>query len=155
MEYAWLHFVAAQVSHRRGLSELARTDPQRTRQLLQHLSTADQAAFRKKLNGAHITQDGKHYCQECESDQCLYCSSSDSRFHRFWLCEAFVDCRAQVSDELWQAIPLLPESFTCYGWALRPTTYEEWFAALGEIQLLPIPAIPDALVWMSSHFHRW
>ena len=109
------------MSHRQGFADLGCIDPTRTRQWLTKLSVDDRAAYRKLLNGAHITQDGKHYCQEVDTDQCLFCACSDSRFHRFWGCPCFHDCRDHVTSALWEAIPVLPESVTCYGWSLRPT----------------------------------
>lgn len=143
-EWAWLKVVASEVRHRPGLSDLHMVDPAKTRRWLWSLDASDQAMVRKLLNGAHITQDGKHYCQEVATDVCLYCSSSDSRFHRFWGCPAFQDCRQTVSEDLWQAIPSLPESVVCHGWALRPTTWVEWFSYLADILPRPIHVTPLA-----------
>eukprot|EP00435_Cladocopium_sp_Y103_P026104 s1941_g6.t1 len=142
MEYAWLKVVAAQVAHRPGFAELARCDPARTRQWLATLSPCDGAAARKILNGAHITQDGKHYCQEVESDVCEFCESADSRFHRFWQCPVFEAARVDVDEDLWKALPHLPESMVSYGWALRPSTFEEWYGALAQVCVPPLPARP-------------
>ena len=130
MEWAWVKVVAAHVSHRQGFADLVCIDPPRTRQWLTKLSVDDRAAYRKLLNGAHITQDGKHYCQEVDTDQCLFCACSDSRFHRFWGCTCFSDCRDHVTSALWEIIPVLPECVTCYGWSLQPTTYHEWYSML-------------------------
>eukprot|EP00435_Cladocopium_sp_Y103_P068408 s83_g31.t1 len=142
MEFAWLKVVAAQVAHRPGFSELARCDPHRTRQWVASLAPCDSAAMRKLLNGSHITQDGKHYCQEVETDQCEYCESVDSRFHRFWQCPAFASARGGVSADLWKALPQLPECMVSYGWALRPSTFEEWFSALANVRVQPLPECP-------------
>jgi len=143
MEWSWLKVVAAQVEHRPGLHDLAWVDPGRTRQWLKSLSTADKAAYRKLLNGTHITQDGKHYCQESESDVCDYCHCSDSRFHRFWQCDAFVTCRAAVTQDLWDALPNLPECVCSYGWAMRPTTCLEWYSYLQSVQCHAQPSVPE------------
>lgn len=143
MEWAWTKVVAAHVAHRPDLVDLALVDPARTRQWLSKLSPDDRAAFRKLLNGAHVTQDGKHYCQEVATDQCLFCECLDSRFHRFWGCSCFAECRSKVSERLWTVIPHLPESVTCYGWSLRPTTYHEWFSHLGAIPTLAVPVVPQ------------
>lgn len=142
MEHAWLKVVASSVAHRPGLAELERIDPVRTRQWLSKLKADDRAAYRKLLNGSHITQDGKHYCQESDTGVCLYCECSDSRFHRFWGCEAFSDCRGGVSPQLWEAIPHLPECVTCYGWALKPTTAIEWFQHLHSLLPCAVPTHP-------------
>lgn len=142
LEWSWLKVVAAHVGHRPGFVDLAMVDPARTRQWLAKLSVDDRAAYRKLLNGAHVTQDGKHYCQETESDICPYCPCSDSRFHRFWVCEHFADCRQDVSSAVLALIPNLPECVTCYGWALRPTTYHQWFAMLAAVPVLAVPTLP-------------
>ena len=141
-EWAWLKVVAAQVAHRSGFVDLAMVDPVSTRRCVSTLSASDQALMRKSLNGAHITQDGKHYCQEVSSDVCLYCDCSDSRFHRFWVCPAFHTCRSNVSADLWDAIPDLPECVVSHGWALRPSTYEEWFAYLASVPSVAVPRCP-------------
>lgn len=140
MEWAWLGVVAARVAHRPGFADLVMADPGRTRGWLRSLSVADQACFRKLLNGAHVTQDGKHYSQECESDVCLYCSSSDSRFHRFWQCPFFDDCRRDICPQLLVAVPELPDCMVSYGWALRPSTFHEWASWLAQIpeQVAPV-----------------
>ncbi|CAL1170765.1 unnamed protein product, partial [Cladocopium goreaui] len=115
----------------------------KTRRWLMSLSVSDRAAYRKLLNGAHITQDAKHYCQESESDVCMYCPCVDSRFHRFWQCPSFQACREGVDDELFAALPELPECVTCYGWALRPTTCVEWYGFLHNIACPDLPVAPD------------
>ena len=140
MEWSWLKVVSAQVRHRPGLSDLDLVDPVRTRNWLQSLEVSDQAMVRKLLTGAHITQDGKHHCQEIDSDVCLYCHCSDSRYHRFWICPAFESCRCHVSNALWTALPQLPESVVCHGWALRPTTFTEWYTYLAGLMPAPVPA---------------
>ena len=152
MEHAWLKVVATSVAHRPGLAELERVDPVRTRQWLSKLKADDRAAYRKLLNGSHITQDGKHYCQESDTDVCLYCECSDSRFHRFWGCEAFSDCRDGVSPQLWDAIPYLPECVTCYGWAMQPTTALEWFQHLQSLPPCAVPTHPWPTV---EHVHAF
>lgn len=141
-EWSWLKFVSANVRHRPGLADLDQIDPVSTRRWLQSLNVSDQALMRKSLNGAHITQDGKHHCQEVASDVCLYCSCSDSRFHRFWVCPAFQTCRAHVSQQLWESVPDLPESAVCHGWSLRPTTTVEWYSYLAKLPQLDIPTSP-------------
>lgn len=142
MEWAWLKVVAAGVAHRPGLSDLARVDPGKTRKWLTALPAVDRAVVRKLLNGAHITQDGKHYCQESDTDLCTFCSCTDSRFHRFWICSAFDHCRDGIDDGLLAALPTLPESVTCYGWALRPTTSLEWYSYLANIETAALPVPP-------------
>ena len=143
-ELAWLRVVAAAVSHRPGFQQLDRIDPARTRRFLSSLSPSDAAAFRKLLNGAHVTQDGKHYCQESDTDVCDYCECSDSRFHRFWGCQAFDSCRVGVDPALWNFIPELPECVTCHGWALSPTTLHEWREYLVSLMPLGLPVMPVA-----------
>lgn len=142
MEFSWLHVVASRVSHRPGLVELDRVDPLKTRQMLGKLATSDQACYRKLLNGAHITQDGKHHCQECDTDVCIFCLSSDSRFHRFWQCPCFEGLRQGICPDLVAALPGLPESMVSYGWALRPSTFHEWYAYLAGVPENVVPPLP-------------
>ena len=84
VECQWIFRVAQEVSHRPCFEGLAACDPVMTRQWLMGLEVSDHALFRKVLNGTHITQDGKKYAQEAESDVCPYCECNDSRYHRFW-----------------------------------------------------------------------
>jgi len=141
MEWSWLHVVASRVAHRPGFADLERIDPGRTRSWLKSLSVADQACYRKLLNGAHITQDGKHYCQESDTDVCKYCSSSDSRFHRFWQCPHFAECRQGMCPALYAALPELPECMVSYGWALRPSTFHEWTSYMAQVPEQVIPFV--------------
>ena len=77
----WPHFVASHTAHRQCFQGLAESDPLDTRVWLNKLDVADQALFRKVLNGTHITQDGKVHCQEASSDICPFCQCTDSRYH--------------------------------------------------------------------------
>ena len=92
MEWAWLKVVSSQVSHRPGLRDLDLVDPSRTRNFLAQLSPMDSGAYRRLLNGTHLTQDAKFHCQEADDDRCPYCECSDSRYHRFWLCPVLCPC---------------------------------------------------------------
>ena len=142
MEWQWLCVVASATQHRPGLIELTRVWPSSTRTWLSHLNPSDQALYRKLLNGTHVTQDGKRYCNESEVDTCPFCDCSDSRFHRFWICEHFAWARAAVPQAILAEIPTLPEAVTCYGWDLMPTTMFEWwafFASVAEPAPLSLP----------------
>eukprot|EP00435_Cladocopium_sp_Y103_P016651 s1710_g4.t1 len=131
---AWLRIVGAQVVHRPGFQHLDRCDPYHTRGWLLKLPACDAALFRKILNGAHITQDGKKYCQEASDDLCPFCGSSDSRFHRFWICPHFAACREGLSPDTAKLIPALPEFLTCYGWSMRPWTQNRWWTYFAQLQ---------------------
>eukprot|EP00435_Cladocopium_sp_Y103_P066917 s3_g29.t1 len=106
------------------------------------LSSTDQGLCRKLLNGAHITQDGKHYCNSSPTDECEFCGCSDSRFHRFWQCSHFHFARDDVPEDVLRLIPQLPEALTCFGWSLRPATLRPWYAMLA--QIAPVEAVPVA-----------
>jgi len=82
-QWAWQRVVAEQVSHREGFKHLQYADAADTRAFLKTLPPEDQVLFHKCLNGCHITQDGKSYCQEEGSKLCPHCSCTDSRFHKF------------------------------------------------------------------------
>ena len=140
--YAELHFraswqwpavVATYVHHRRGFQGLQFTDPGATRRWLRILQPSDAGAFRKLLNGTHVTQDGKAHCQQDASNLCPWCASVDSRYHRFWICEYFQQERSSMPHDIFKILPSLPEAVTCYGWALRAWTQNAWLRLLAAI----------------------
>lgn len=141
VEFQWPFRVAQEVSHRSCFDGLAECDAAQTRQWLSTLEVSDQALFRKVLNGTHITQDGKKYAQEVDTDVCPFCECSDSRYHRFWECAQFEPLRSHLSEYDRAAIRDLPQALTCSGWALHPTTIYEWnayFSALPDPVLQPV-----------------
>ena len=125
---AWPSYVATQLQHRPALRGLAHAHVARTRKWLRTLSVPCRAAFVKVLNGAHITQDGKQHCDAQGSSLCPWCESSDSRFHRFWICPHFHQRRSSFPSKFHSALPALPESLTCYGWSARPHTLRAWLS---------------------------
>ena len=140
MHLAWPTVVASWVDHRSGFQGLAHADISDTRLWLRGLNLQSQGAFRKILNGAHITQDSKRHCDRSRpatTDQCIRCGCSDSRFHRFWICEAFAPVRDRLPDDMLRLVPSLPESLVSYGWSLSPHTLKPWLQTL--------QAIPDVL----------
>lgn len=141
VEFQWTFNVAQAVAHRPCFGGLAACDPAATRRWLLGLDASDQALFRKILNGTHITQDGKKYAQEVDTDVCPYCECSDSRYHRFWECQHFDHLRTHLSHHDRDAICDLPAALTSSGWALHPTTVYEWnayFASLEVPSLQPL-----------------
>jgi hypothetical protein len=145
----WPYVVAAATAHRPCFAGLERCDPANTRKWMSCLDLPDQALFRLVLNGSHITQDGKKYCNEADHDQCPYCPCSDSRYHRFWECQQFEHLRADLSAERRLQILHSPEALTCAGWSLAPTTQIEWnqyFACL------PTPDVPSHSFVGDVHF---
>ena len=126
VELQWTLVVADATKHRPCFQGLGAVDPADTRKWLMSLNTPDRALFRKLLNGTHITQDGKHYCQEVEHDLCLFCECSDCRFHRFWICTRFSAMRCKVPREVLQVVAELPEAVTSSGWSLMPSTMHDW-----------------------------
>ena len=133
MSWAWQMVVSQQVQHRYGLRELQFADPSDTRSWLASLSYDDQALFHKSLNGSHITQDCKAHCQEAGSDLCPFCQSVDSRFHRFWVCEAFEPFRRTMPECQRKLVPDAPEFLTCFGWSVKPHTLRKWYVCLQQI----------------------
>ena len=136
----WPLVVHAAVRHRPCFQGLDRIDPQDTRQWLSTLCGSDQALFRKLLNGTHVKQDGKHYCQESTDDVCPYCNCSDSRFHRFWVCEHFDFARNDTPVTLLEMIADLPDALTCSGWSLAPTTQWEWDSYFAGLEVHETPS---------------
>lgn len=134
----WTQVVQSATAHRPCFQGLEFAHPGDTRKWVAQLTSSDQALFRKVLNGTHITQDGKHYCQECDSDICPFCECSDSRYHRFWICERFAFLRENVPEWILAIVPDLPEALTCAGWSLSPTTLHEWNRYLASLQHEPV-----------------
>ena len=141
-QWAWQCVVAQQVAHRPGLRDLHFADPVDTRAFLASISAADQELFHRCLNGSHITQEAKSYCQEGGSTLCPYCACTDSRFHRFWVCDQFQHERADVSPDVWKLIPDAPDFLTSYGWSVRPHTLFAWLQYLDALHVPP--AVPFA-----------
>ena len=140
VEYAWTSTVAALVEHRQGLGHLRSCFPGHTRKFLASLNNADQAIFRKVLNGAHITQNVKKFAQRTDDDICPWCQSSDGRFHRFWICESFAAERSDLPSGMDAILVSLPESLSCFGWSLKPHTLPTW--------LRMMHSVPDNLLHM-------
>ena len=134
-QWAWQHVVAQQVSHRPGFRNVQYADFQDTRAFIKQLGPEDRKLFHKCLNGCHITQDGKKYCQETADGTCPYCNCTDSRYHRFWECERFQTERALASPDVFALVPSLPEFTTGYGWSLRPHTLFQWYCMLSQIEV--------------------
>lgn len=133
-QWAWLTVVANNVTHRFGFRNLHWADPVDTRLWLRTLQPDDCRLFHKCLNGSHFTQDCTSHCQEVGTDQCPFCMCSDSRFHRFWVCEHFAHLRNSMSDGVCKLIPQLPEFLTCYGWSMKPHTLFAWYQMLSQIE---------------------
>ena len=134
----WLCVVQDATVHRSCFQGLGMTDPEDTRHWLQQLSVADRALFRKLLNGTHITQDGKHYCQEVDTDVCPFCLCSDSRFHRFWQCERFSHLRNKLPPAVLDAALELPNALICSGWSMAPTTLHDWNQYFAQLPDIPV-----------------
>ena len=130
---SWQGVVAREVSHRHGLQDLHQADVLATRTWLHSLCSEDAGHCRKLLNGAHFTSEVKqHWCHEPDGC-CAYCQCTDSRYHRFWQCEAFAPCRESVPPEVWKIIPELPEFLTSFGWSLRPASWLTYHQTLIDI----------------------
>ena len=139
--HQWLQVVVSATAHRPCFQGLEACDPEATRRWMSTLEVSDQALFRKVLNGTHITQDGKQYCQASDSDICPYCECTDSRFHRFWICSRFEHIRAEVPQHVFNAATHLPEALTCCGWALAPTTQQAWNQYFVNLHPTPVAAV--------------
>ena len=141
VEMQWPRLVAAATAHRRCFQGLELCNPADTRRWLRQLDVADQALFRKLLNGSHITQDCKTHCDETATDICPYCLCSDSRYHRFWECEQFAPLRAHIGPDTLACVRDLPEALTCAGWSLQPSTAWEWDCYFAGLLPTPVPHV--------------
>ena len=138
-EKQWLHVVSSAVRHRFCFQGLEFADPADTRKWLAAQEASDRLLFHKILNGTHFTQDGKHYCQDSVSDICPFCECTDGRFHRFWICPQFDQYRAEVPPFILDAVQELPESLTCAGWSLAPSTQCQWDQYFAALKPSPVP----------------
>ena len=136
-QHSWQAVVAQQVAHREGFKDLHLADVQGTRKWLASQTAEEAGLGRKLLNGAHFTRDAQRYWQEDDGNICQFCPSTDSRYHRFWLCEAFETHRATMDSQVWAMIPFLPEFLTTHGWGLRPACWQTYYMALLHIQETP------------------
>ena len=139
--WAWNQVIAAAVAHRPGLRHFAWTDPVSTRRWLKSLPISDRALMHRALNGTHFTQDGLMHCQKSSDDVCEFCESSDSRYHRFWVCPEFQSSRDSLPESIMNLVPSLPECVSCYGWALKPASHDAWFRMLATIPDAPLPEV--------------
>ena len=139
-EWAWNHVIAQQVSHRYDFQRFHLVDIQATRAWMHLLPLQDQAAFRKILNGAIFTEDGKSKWDADVTGQCPFCLCQDGRFHRWWICEAFAEERAKVRPDVLDLVPHLPPCLTHCGWSILPHTTNTWRKCLLNIADAPIPA---------------
>lgn len=142
-QWAWQGVVAQKVVHRPGFADLHMADALDTRSFLRNLSGGDLELFHKCLNGCHITQDCKSYCQDGGSSLCPYCACSDSRFHRFWVCERFAAERSSLSLDVLRLIPTLPDFLTGYGWSIRPSTFLSWCQYFSALEVQACHAMTD------------
>eukprot|EP00435_Cladocopium_sp_Y103_P041787 s309_g11.t1 len=125
-QIAWQNVVWQAVSHRPGLRTLDCADAHSTRKFLTSLNKEDAGMMRTILNGTHFTSEAQQYWVDEVQGLCPYCQCSDSRFHRFWQCEAFSHERSSLTADQWKLIPTLPEALTSYGWILRAPCWTEW-----------------------------
>ena len=149
-QLSWQAVVSQQVAHRQGFKDLHLADVQGTRKWLASQSPEEAGLCRKLLNGAHFTRDAQRHWQEDDGNTCQFCSCTDSRYHRFWQCEAFDSHRAHMDPNVWAMIPFLPEFLTSYGWGLRPACWQKYLQAL-----LNIVESPFDLTLMHQPSDEW
>ena len=137
---AWKYVVCAHVQHRIGMSSMHLADVVETQSWLAVLPAADKGLFRKILNGAIFTCDHQSKWDASTAPECSYCQCTDGRFHRWWLCEYLDAHRQSLPSDVSAMLPVLPESLTCFGWALMPHTMRAWEHYLAAI---PVPEVPS------------
>ena len=96
---------------------LVRSDARLTIKALRHLPDDHQGLMRCALNGTQYTHDALCHAGVVDTDQCRFCSSRDSLYHRTWECPFFQDLR--------DGLGLTPEAHAyeqctlCHGWLPR------------------------------------
>ena len=131
--WSWKAIVSQQVKHRQGLASMHLADTHDTRTWLDILSTQDRALFRKILNGAIFTANFQAKWDADTNPECPFCECTDSRFHRWWICDAFQRERVGMSAAVFQSLPALPESLTSFGWSLQACTWVQWKQYLADL----------------------
>ena len=139
MRTAWLNVVSSQVKGRQDLDSLHLADVRETLSWIRVLPLADKALVRKILNGAIFTAEYQSKWDAHTSSECPFCFCTDSRFHRWWECEALESARGGFTDDLRSMIHSLPKCLTSFGWALQPNTLHAWRQRLAQI---PHPEVP-------------
>ena len=127
---SWKSVVASKVSHRPCFEGLHRSDPVSTRAFLKLLPVQEQGLFRKILNGAAFTNDILYHFSESGCTTCKFSGQQDSRMHRFWVCPAFANERANVPTSVLEAINEIPACLAQSGWSLLSETQESWWKYL-------------------------
>ena len=134
-EWAWLQVAPPWFGH----FALRLADTRDTRDWLALLSPSDRGLFKKILKDAIFTANFQSKWDEPTSPECPYGLCTDGRFHRWWICEALQEYRQELSADAPKMLPSLPESLTCFGWSLLPSTWTRWQTYLAG---LPEPEDP-------------
>eukprot|EP00438_Fugacium_kawagutii_P018206 Skav230728 [mRNA] locus=scaffold401:270970:281509:+ [translate_table: standard] len=158
-ERAWQFVVAAHLRHRLSFGCFECVDVPSTRTWLRLQNKKDAGTVRKILNGSFFTTDIARHWND-DDPCCKYCGCEDGRFHRFWHCSAFEECRATMDQEVFNILPQLPEELTCMGWSVRASTFDTWWEYLAglpdydlhDASLLP-PGVHDVYT-DGSCFHQ-
>ena len=102
---------------RATMGGLVRSDVRLTIKALRHLPDDHEGLMRCALNGTQYTHDALCHASVVDTDQCRFCSSRDSLYHRTWECPFFQDLRDGPG--------LTPEAHAyeqcalCHGWLPR------------------------------------
>ena len=131
--HTWIGVISSAVCSRPCFQGLCQADPEATRAYLRSLSVCDQGLYRKVLNGANFTNDSVCYFNDNGTTQCEFCGAEDSRFHRFWKCPAFAQCRKGCPAFVQESIADLPQCLTITGWKLRSPCFDLWMKTLHDL----------------------
>ena len=120
LQDAWFSKIGAIVSTRAGFQGMEFVNPLLTCHNNQALSNEDEGLLRVVLNGTFFTRDKVHATGRVCSKECPFCKEEDSILHRRFACPHFQDIRNQVSTEVFQQLPTLPDCTVQHGWICSP-----------------------------------
>lgn len=116
IKLAWPQVMSNEVIHRSSMDGLHLCELGELQRVFTTRNDADGALLRCHLDGTLFTQNGRANFEPDTDDTCPWCSQKDGFSHRAWECAHFQDDRQGVPQQLIQALPALPRSFTCHNW---------------------------------------
>ena len=145
LQWAWQHFVDAELSHRSSFRGLWNVDVSAVRHVLSGLSADKQALFRLSLTGGFFTADAQTHWTDADP-VCKWCGAPDSVRHRVWECVYTLPLRQKLAPRARQCLDDLPPALSCHGWAMFPSTWKPFVRSLLQVS----PRIPELACCLSA-----
>ncbi len=126
VSWAWLDFVATQVSAREDFPLFSQAYLSETCRGVAAFPLVDQAALRALMNGTTFTNRHAYHWSVDGSTRCPECGAVDSLYHKYWECAWTRDLVVQVPDDVRLLVPDLPVWARDRGWTVMPRLLELW-----------------------------